>query len=227
VSSESAAFVHNARWEVTRLWRSRRIWLFLIPVVAGPIGSAIADLYLRVPSAATAEVLGLLIVAGLASLVVLDLTALAVGEDLALRTQYLTFALPQSRTSSLAGRLAIVVGGTVGAYGAGAAAVLAIAPSLVSTSSTAPNPILVPAHLAYGGIGLLVFLGGVTAAAAIVTRSAAQALVAGVLAGVLAAGIGSMLLIQGRLTALFPEVAAAAGLAGVVWCVVQYGRIEG
>ena len=39
MSGEVDAFVNNARWEVTRLRRSRRIWLLLIPVVAGPIGS--------------------------------------------------------------------------------------------------------------------------------------------------------------------------------------------
>jgi ABC-type transport system involved in multi-copper enzyme maturation permease subunit len=227
MSGEIAALVHNARWEVTRLCRSRRIWLLLIPIIAGPIGSGIADLYLHVPSSGTAEVLGLLITAGLAALVVLDLTALAVGEDLALRTHYLTFALPQPRASALAGRLLVVVGGTLAVYGVGAAAVAGLAGTLVSTSSTAPTPILVPAHLAIGVVGLLVFLSGVTAAAGVVTRSASQALVAGILAGVVAAGIGSMFLIEGRLTALFPEVLAAAGLVGFAWCLTQYGRIEG
>jgi len=227
MSGEVDAFVNNARWEVTRLRRSRRIWLLLIPVVAGPIGSGIADLYLRVPSSGTAEVLGLLITAGLAALVVLDLTALAVGEDLALRTHFLTFALPQRRVSALAGRLGVVMAGTLAVYGVGAFGVVGLACALVSTSSTAPTPILVPAHLAVGVLGLLVFLGGVTAAAGIVTRSASQALVAGILAGVVAAGIGSMFLIEGRLTALFPEALAAAGLVGFAWCLAQYGRIEG
>ncbi|MGA8710120.1 MAG: hypothetical protein WB786_02685 [Thermoplasmata archaeon] len=227
MTGEMAALVTNARWELTRLRRSRRIWLLLIPVIAGPPGSAIADLYLRVPSAATAEVLGLLITAGLGALVILDLTALAVGEDLALRTHYLTFALPQPRASALAGRLAVVIGGTLAVYGVGAFGVVSLANALVATSSTAPAPILLPSHLALGMVGLLVFLAGVTAAAGIVTRSASQALVAGILAGVVAAGIGSLLLIQGRLTTLFPESLAAAGLVGLAWCLVQYGRIEG
>ena len=227
MSGEVAALARNARWEVTRLRRSRRIWLLLIPVIAGPVGSGVADLYLRVPSSGTAEVLGLLITAGLSALVVLDLTALAVGEDLALRTHYLTFTLPQSRVSALAGRLGVVVGGTLAVYGVGAIGVVELADALVSTSSTAPTPILVPAHLAVGLIGLLVFLGGVTAAAGVVTRSASQALVAGILAGVVAAGVGSMFLIEGRLTPLFPETLAAAGLVGFAWCLAQYGRIEG
>jgi len=221
-----ASLVQNAHWEVTRLRRSRRIWLFLIPIVAGPTGSAIADLYLGVNSAGTAEVLGLLILAGLSSLVVLDLTALAVGEDLALRTHYLTFALPQSRGAALAGRLAVVVTGGLASYGMGAVGVAGLANALITTSSTAPAPILMPAHLALGIVGLLIFLGGVTAAAGIVTRSASQALVAGVLAGVVSAGIGSMLLVEGQLTPLFPGVLAAVGLMGFVWCLLQYGWIE-
>ncbi|MGP8077699.1 MAG: hypothetical protein ACLQD8_00845 [Thermoplasmata archaeon] len=226
MSGEVAALVDNARWEVIRLRRSRRIWLLLIPIIAGPIGSAIADLYLRVPSPGTAAVLGLLITAGLAALVVLDLTALAVGEDLALKTHYLTFALPQSRAGALAGRLGVVVGGTIAVYGVGAVAVVELARVLVSTSSTAPTPILVPAHLAVGLLGLLVFLGGITAAAGVVTRSASQALVAGILGGVVAAGVGSMFLIETRLTWLFPEALVLSGLAGFTWCIVQYGRIE-
>ncbi len=201
--------------------------MLLIPVVAGPIGSGIADVYLRIPSSATAEVLGLLITAGLAALVVLDLTALAVGEDLALRTHYLTFALPQPRASALAARLGVVVGGTLAAYGVGSVLVTWLANTLVSTSPTAPPPILEPAHLAVGVLGLLVFLGGVTAAAGVVTRSASQALVAGVLAGVVAAGIGSLFLVEGQLTALFPAALTAAGLVGFAWCLVQYGRMEG
>jgi len=220
------ALIRNARWEITRLHRSRRVWLLLIPVVAGPIGSGIADVYLRVPSSGTAEVLGLLITAGLAALVVLDLVALAVGEDLALRTHYLTFTLPQPRASALAGRLGVVIGATLLVYVAGAIAVAGLANTLVSTSPTAAAPILVPGHLEVGLVGLLVFLGGITAAAGVVTRSASQALVAGVLAGVVAAGIGSTFLIEGRLTWLFPLALAAAGLIGFVVCVIQYARIE-
>ncbi|MCI4351732.1 MAG: hypothetical protein L3K15_09520 [Thermoplasmata archaeon] len=226
MTGEFATVLRNATWEVTRLRRSQRIWLLLIPAVAGPIGSAIADLYLRVPSPGTAEVLGLLITGGLAALVVLDLTALAVGEDLALRTHFLTFPLPQSRVAALAGRLVVVVGGALGVYGLGAIAVTGLAQYLVAASPTAPAPILAPGHLAVGLAGLLVFLGGVAAAGAIVTRTVAQGLVAGVLAGVLVAGVASMFLIQGRLTPLFPVALAVAGLAGLGWSLVQYGRIE-
>lgn len=215
----------NARWEVTRLRRSQRIWLLLIPPVAGPIGSTVADLYLRVPSTGTAEVLGLIITAGLAALVVLDLTALAVGEDLALRTHYLTFALPQGRAAALSGRLGVVLGGTLALYGVGAIAVIALAGAIVHTTPLAPPPILTPSHLAVGVVGLLIFLAGVTASAAAVTRSASQGLVAGVLAGVVAAGIGSLFLLEGRLTVAFPEVLAATGLLALAWCLRHYGRL--
>ena len=101
-----------------------------------------------------------------------------------------------------------------------------LASAIVSPSTTASNPILVPAHLALGVVGLLLFLGGVTAAAGVVTRSAAQALVAGILGGVVAAGVGSLFLIQGRLTELFPWALAAVGLLGFAGCLIQYGRIE-
>ncbi|MCI4324479.1 MAG: hypothetical protein L3K00_01130 [Thermoplasmata archaeon] len=171
--------------------------------------------------------LGLLITAGLASLVVLDLSALAVGEDLALRAHSLTFALPQSRGSALAGRLLVVLGGSVGAYALGAVAVLSLAGALVPANSAAFGPILAPGHLALGISGLLVFLGGVTAAAAVVTRSAAQALVAGVLAGVVAAGVGSLFLLQGRLTAGFPVALAGVGLVALAYCLFQYSRLDG
>ena len=42
-----------------------------------------------------------------------------------------------------------------------------------------------------------------------------------ILAGVVAAGVGSMFLVEGRLTTLFPEVLAAAGLIGFAWCLLQ------
>jgi hypothetical protein len=227
VSDELAAVGRNALWELTRLRRSRRGWLLVIPIVAGPVGSAIADLYLHVPSPATAEVLGLLITAGLAALVTLDLTALAVGEDLALRTQYLTFALPQSRAGALLGRLIVVVGGTIGAFALATVAVFGSAQVLVPLTLGAPAPLLVPTHLAVGLLGLLLFLGGVTAAAGVVTRSAAQALVAGILAGVVAVGAGTLFLLQRQLTDAFPVALGIVGMAGFAWCLVTYARMEG
>ncbi|MCI4328760.1 MAG: hypothetical protein L3J86_04165, partial [Thermoplasmata archaeon] len=113
----------NARWEWTRLRRSRRSALLLIPPIAGPVGSAISDVYLRIPSLATALILGLLIEGGLAALVVLDLTALSVGEDLARRAHLLTFPLPQDRRAMLVGRLLVVLGGSLAAFGVGAAGI--------------------------------------------------------------------------------------------------------
>ena len=216
---------NNAAWEVTRLLRSRRIWLLIIPVAAGPVGSAIADLYLKVPSVATAQVLGLLITGGLSALIVLDLTALAVGEDLALRAHLLTFTLPQARTSALAGRLLVVTGGALGSFALGAAGAAGLATELVRSQSTIP-PILTPVHLYFGMFGLLVFLGGVVAAAAVVTRSASQAIVAGVLAGVLAAGIASSFLIQHQLGPTFPVILGGVGVAAWGWALISYDRIE-
>jgi hypothetical protein len=215
----------NGVWEVRRLRRSRRIWLLIIPLVAGPVGSAAAGLYLNVPSVATAQVLGLLITGGLSALVVLDLTALAVGEDLALRAHLLTFSLPQSRGAALAGRLLVVTGGGLASYAVGGAASAAVANALVRAQSTAP-PLFDPWHLYLGLLGLLVFLGGVVAAAAVVTRSASQALVAGVLAGVLAAGLASSFLLQHQLTAAFPIALGVVGAAGWGWALVEYGRVD-
>lgn len=221
-----ATFGTNARWEWTRLRRSRRVWLLTIPPTAGPVGSIVADLYLRVPSAGTAAVLGLLITAGLAALVVLDLTALAVGEDLALRSEYLTFALPQPRSPALLGRIGVVVGGTLAAYAGGAVLVGTLADALVAPSPAARAPILIPSHLAVGLVGLLAFLGGVTAAAGVVTRSSAQALVAGVLAGVVALGVGSWFLLERSLSPWFPVVLGLAGILGFGICLVLYERLD-
>jgi len=226
VNAHVAALVRNGHWELTRLRRSRRIWLLLIPAAAGPVGSTVADLYLRVPSAGTAQVLGLLITTGLAALVILDLVALAVGEDLALRSHYLTFALPQPRVSALAGRIGVVLAGSLASYTVGALAVLALAAALVPTATGASPPILSPTHLAIGSAALLVFLGGVTAAAASVTRSASQALVAGVLAGVVVAGLASLFLLQGRLTEWFPLALTVGAIAGFGWSLGEYARID-
>jgi hypothetical protein len=226
VSVDLLAVQNNARWEVTRLRRSRRIWLLLIPVVASPIGSSIADLYLHVPSPGTAQVLGILVTGGLAALVLLDLTALAVGEDLVLRTHYLTFALPQSRTGALVGRLAVVIGGSLAAYAIGSAAVVVLASRLVPTAPTAIAPVFPPAHLAFAMLGVLLGLGGVTAAAGAITRDAASALVAGVLTGVVMAGVASYLLLEGWLTVTFPVALAVAGVLGLVIALDTYRRLD-
>jgi hypothetical protein len=227
VSTAVATLALNASWEGRRLLRSRRIWLLLIPPVAAPIGSVVADLYLRVPSSATAAVLGLLITAGLSSLVLLDLVALAVGEDLAVRADYLTAPLPQGRAAALAGRLTLVLGGTVGAYAVGAGAVIGLAGTLVSSPPSAVAPLLIPTHLAVGLVGLLLFLAGTTAAASAVTRSAAQGLVAGVLAGVVGAGAGSYFLLERTLSALFPLALAVVGCAALGYAFWAYSHSEG
>lgn len=230
MTSTLGAVAINARWEVTRLRRSRRLWLLLIPPVAGPIGSAVADLYLRIPSAATAEILGLLVTAGLSALILLDLTALTVGEDLSYRAHLLFFPLPQGRAAALGGRLLVSVGGGVAAYAVGAAAVWALGGSLVA----APPPgtpgrtaLFLPGHLLLAIPALLIFLAGVTAVAAWYTRRSSEAIVAGVLAGVVAAGGAAYLLAQGELTALFPELLMLVGLAAIAWTLANFPRLTG
>jgi len=221
VSDVARTFSLNAQWELTRLRRSQRIWLLLIPPVAGPIGSAVADLYLHVPTRATAQILGLLIAGGLAGLILLDLVALAVGEDLTLRAHVTFFALPQSRRTLLAGRLTVVLGGAMASYGLSAVLVWFASAALV-----APNPLILPifdpGHLALAVPGFLLFLAGVTAAGAVFTRTASQGLVAGVLAGVVVAGLTGYLLAFHELTALFPVLLAIAGGGAIGWALDRY-----
>jgi hypothetical protein len=219
----------NAGWEVTRLRRSRRIWLLAIPPVAGPVGSAVADLYLKIPSTGTAIILGLLVTAGLAALILLDLAGLAVGEDLTHRSHLLFFPLPQGRGTALAGRLLVAVGGPVGAYLIGAAAIWALGGALVQ--APAPGtfvraPLFDPGHLLVALPGLLIFLAGVTAVAAWFTRRSSEAIVAGVLAGVVAAGGAAYLLAQGELTTLFPALLLVAGLGALAWTVASFPRLS-
>lgn len=222
----AATIALNARWELLRLRRSRRAWLFLLPVVAAPVGSAVSDLYLHVPSLDTARVLGLFVTAGLSSLLAIDLTALAVGEELPLRAHLTALTLPQDRSGILAGRLLVVAVGVIATYLAGAGLVWEVAVALVSTAPGAPLPILPAGSLLVGFVGLMLFLIGVTAAAAVVTRSAAQALVAGVMAGILAAGLGSLFLLDGTLRATFPTALALVGVVALGWSLLRYPSLE-
>lgn len=215
----------NLRWEWLRLRRSRRVYLLVLPLVAGPVGSALADAYLGVPSLATARVLGLFITAGLAALLAIDLSALAVGEELASGGYLLALALPQSRPNILAGRLLLIVALVLGAYAGGAAAVWEAAGLVVRPAAAAPA-LLDPAALAVGVVGLLLALIGVTAAAAVVARSAAQATVAGVLGGVVAAGVGTLFLLDGTLHVSFPVGLGLVGVAGLGWALYRYPRLE-
>lgn len=212
----------NAAWEVTRLRRSRRIWLLLIPPVAGPVGSAIADVYLRIPSAATATILGLLVTAGLAGLILLDLTALAVGEELAGGLQGALFPLPQDRRAALAGRLLPAVGGPMLGYGVGAGAIWAIGGALVTPAAYAAAPLFAPAHLLIAIPGLLLALAGVTAAGAAVTRHPSEAIVAGVLAGVVIAGGVGYLVFEREISLVLPAVLAIAGAASLGFAILRY-----
>jgi hypothetical protein len=226
VTGALTTFVTNARWEVRRLRRSQRGYLLLIPPVAGPIGSAAADLYLRIPSVATAQILGLLITGGLAALVLLDLTALAVGEELSLRAHLLSFPLPQSRSAALAGRLAVVVGGSAGAYAIGAAGVWFLGGALVAPGP-AVAPLFLPSHLLLAMFGLLLGLAGTVAAAAVVTRTASEALVAGVLAGVVLASLAGYFVFQHTISYVFPVTVGLGGVVALLWVTERYPRLEG
>jgi hypothetical protein len=215
MSGAASTFVTNVRWEIRRLYRSQRIFLLLIPPVAGPIGSAIADLYFHIPSLDTALILGLLITGGLGALVILDLTA-----------HLVFFPLPQRRGVALAGRLFVVVGGPCGSYAIGAAGVWALGGALVSTTSTLP-PIFIPSHLLLAIVALLLGLAGVAAAGAVVTRTPSEALVAGVLAGVVLAGVSGYFVFEHTISAAFPVVVAIVGACGLGWTLVRYPALEG
>ena len=212
----------NLFWELRRLRRSQRIYLLLIPPVAGPVGSAIADLYLKVPSVATAQILGLLVTAGLAGLILLDLTALAVGEDLVRRAHLATFALPQDPRWAMAGRLLVATGAPIGAYLIGAAAVWQLGGALLAPTPLPTVPLFDPGHLFWAIPGLLLALAGVTAAGAVVTRSSSEAIVAGVLAGVVVAGGVGYLVAQHQVTALDPVLLGLAGVGALAASALKY-----
>jgi hypothetical protein len=221
----AGTFATNVRWELRRLRRSQRIFLLAIPPVAGPVGSAIADLYLHVPSTGTAILLGLLITAGLAALVLLDLTALAVGEELALRAHLVSFPLPQRRSAALAGRLFVVVGGSSGAYAVGAGLVGVLGGALVAPGGVSA-PLFDPAHLFLAVFGLLLGLAGVVAATAVMSQTASEALVAGVLAGVVFAALAGYLIVERTLSAYYPLLLGVGGLAALGWAVARYPDLE-
>ena len=216
----------NAGWELTRLRRSQRIWLLLIPPVAAPIGSAIADLYLRIPSVATARILGLLIAGGLAGLILLDLVALAVGEDLTLRAHVTFFALPQGRRALLAGRLAVGTGGHArGVHarrGGGLVRLgrarhsdLAAPADLRSGSPRAGDPRVpgVPRGGHRGGRGLHAHRGAGAGGRGPCRRRRRRAT--------------GYLLDLHEATALFPVLLAVAGAGAIGWTIEEYPKLGG
>lgn len=221
-----SSFVANARWEILRLFRSQRIFLWLIPPVAGPIGSGIAFLYLRVPSNAVALILGLFVTGGLAGLVMLDLAALSLGEELSRRAHLVAWVLPQRRGPMLSGRLAVVFGGSLGAFAVGAALLWPVADALVpATAGPALIP-LAPTHLFLGLLSLLFFLGSVTFTASTITRSASEALVVGVLGSVVTVAVAGFLLVQHDLTALFPVALSVVAAVLLGASAVRVSKME-
>jgi ABC-type transport system involved in multi-copper enzyme maturation permease subunit len=220
----STALLANIRWEVIRLIRSRRVFLLSIPLVAGPAGSAIAFLYFHVQYEATAMLLGLIVTGGLSTLVMLDLTALTVGEELSRRAHFTFFTLPQERWAMLAGRIVVALGASIAVFALGAGLVSVLASALVP--ATGGTITINSAHMVEGIAVMLVFLGAVTLTASIITRSASEALVAGILSAVVTVAVAGYFLLQGTLTMLFPAVLGAAAVAAFVWSFVSYSALE-
>jgi hypothetical protein len=222
VSPYAHALAVNLRWQWTVLRRSRRAWLWVVPPVAGPIGSAIADLYLRIPASGTAEVLGLLVCAGLSALVLLDLAALSAGEDQARGAETPFLVLPQSPSAVLGGRLIVVLAGSIGSYALAALAIFVVGGHLTA-GGPAPTVLFAPSHLAIANVGLLLVLGGSSSAAAVYSGSSAQGLAAGVITGVVVVGLTAWLLLQHQLAWWWPLGLAVGGAGALIWSSLAFG----
>lgn len=223
----------SARWELTRLRRSRRLFLLVIPVIAGPIGSALAFLYFAHVTTngtsltrGTALLLGLFVTGGLSGIVMLDLSALTVGEELARRSHVIEFALPQSRPGILGGRLLVVFGLTLGVFVVAGLAVWPIAGAIVPAAPGDPAPLFDPVHLFEGMLCLLLFLGAVALNASVITRSSSEALVAGVLAGVVTAAAAGWFAYERQISLLFPAALLAIAVGALVWTFLRFEALE-
>lgn len=220
------AVAANLRWEFVRLVRSQRVFLLAIPPVAGPIGSVLAFLYLQVPSYGVAIMLGLFVTGGLGGLVVLDLSALSMGEELSRRSHLISWALPQARWEILFGRAALTLGASLGAFSLGALILWVLTGHLTFQGSALSTAVLDPGHLFIGMLALLFFLGAITLCASVITRSASEALVAGVLGAVVTASIAGYFLLQHQLTMLFPVVLVVAGIVALAWAAIRLESLE-
>lgn len=218
------SLVANLRWELLRLWRSQRIFLLLIPPIAGPVGSAIAFLYLHVASQGIALLLGLFVTGGLGGMIVIDYSALTLGEELVRRAELTEFTLPQSRGSLLAGRLVVVFGTSLGSFGVGAAGVWALAGVFAPGSSS--TVLFVPSHLLEALFLLLFFLGAITLCASTITRSASESLVAGILGGVLTAGLAFYFVYERTITMWYPAALGVAGAVALALAWVRYDALD-
>lgn len=228
-----SGLVASLRWELLRLQRSRRIFLLVIPPIAGPIGSALAFLYFghTSPNGAvlthpTALVLGLIVTGGLSGMVLIDLAALSAGEELSRRANLTFFALPQERWEVLGGRLAVDFALSLGAFLLGAAATWEIAGVIVPAHPTDPYGLFDPFHLLVALVALLAFLGAIGVAASIFTRSASEAIVAAVLAGVTTAGVAAYLVFEHQVSMAFPAALALAAAVCLGWSFYQYELVD-
>jgi hypothetical protein len=225
MSGIAATIRASARGELRGLLRSRRAALLAIPPVAGPLGSLIADRYLQVPTASLALVLGLLIAGGLAAMVLLDLVALAAGEELARDAHLLFFSLPEPRGAQLAGRLLVAAGAPLLSFGAAAGLVDALSAAGWTGASGGGIALFDPGHLFLGVLALLLLLAGVTSAAAVIGRGPAAGIVAGVLAGVLVAAVVTYMLVMRTLGMYVPATLALAGVVALGAASDRYARL--
>lgn len=216
----------NVRLELDRLVRSQRIFLLIIAPVAGPIGSAIAFVYFDVGLVSLAQILGLFVTGGLGGMVLIDLCALTVGEDLSRRSHLTILTLPQPRASVLAGRLLVSLGAPLLAFLLGGVEVYYLAGVLVHNVPGTPGLGIDPLHLLEAMALLLFFLGAIAVAASMVTRNASGPLVVGILGGVVAAAGAFYFLHEGEITMLYPGALGLVGVGALGWSAYQYEALD-
>lgn len=216
----------NVRFELLRLLRSQRLFLLVLAPVAGPIGSAIAFVYFHVGLVGTARELGLFVTGGLGAMVAIDYGALTAGEELSRRAHLMFFTLPQSRGTLLTGRLIVALGLPVAAFLLGGAEVWVLAGALVQNQPGLNPPLLDPGHLFEGMALLLVFLGAISVNASVITRSASEALVVGVLGGVVTAGVALYFVLEHQISMLFPVALGLVAAGAVGWSLYRYESLE-
>lgn len=221
-----SALTANVRFELLRLLRSQRVFLLILAPVAGPIGSAIAFVYFHVGLVGTARLLGLFVTGGLGAMVAIDYCALTVGEELYRRAHLTFFTLPQSRATILTGRLLVALGAPLGAFLLGGAEVWVLAGVLVTNQPGFPPTLLDPLHLYEALAVLMVFLGAITLTASIITRSASEAIVAGVLGGVVTVAAAFYFVFEHQISMEFPAALGLLAAVAVGWSLWRYEQLE-
>ena len=207
-------------WELRRWQRSRRVYLLAVPLVAGPVGSLVADLYLRVGSRGAATVLGLIIVAALAGLILLDLAALALGEELEKGSLANWSLLPIGRPALYLSRLVTGVGIPLVSF-LGGAGLVVLAADLVPAGTPSPALSIGPFPAVLGLAAALFLLGTIAFIAPLWSGSASGALSVGVIGGFALVTLLAYLWLEHTLSW---GVVAALVVAGTVAAGVGYRR---